>query len=185
MDKLHQKYGPIISLSLIGRGKWDVWFQGYDLLKEVMNDPRFTARSSISLFEQLGMHKGIGFASGEEAKVKRRMTIQVLKALGVGKSVFSVGIEEEVERLLKYVEDLGDQDIYIQVWCLYADLSHYRPPPLLCPHSLLAILRKRKSNKRNSGSILFRPNPQPPPPPPQLSQHKFFMTPRRTCFFPT
>ena len=115
MQNLHQQYGPMVSMCVSGHGIWDVWFQGFDLMKEVLHDPRFSSRTAFSLFEELGNDKGIAFASGEMAKVKRKMTLQIMRALGVGKSAFSSGIEEETDNLLKYLERFTNQDFYIQV----------------------------------------------------------------------
>ena len=115
MENLHKQYGPMVSICVCGRGVWDVWIQDFDLIKEVLHDPRFSSRTAFSLFEELGNDKGIAFASGEMAKVKRKMTLQIMRALGVGKSVFSSGIEEETDSLLKYFEKITNQDFYIQV----------------------------------------------------------------------
>ena len=47
--------------------------------------------------------------------MKRKLTLQILRALGVGKSTFSTGIEEEVETLLQYMERYLEQNFYVQV----------------------------------------------------------------------
>ncbi|XP_075263366.1 cytochrome P450 2J2-like [Convolutriloba macropyga] len=120
MDKLHKKYGPIMSLSLVGKGIWDIWFQGFDLMKEVLHDQRFSSRTTFSVFDKIGADRGVVFASGEAFKVKRRLTMQILRALGVGKSAFSTGIEDEANNLLVHLDEFIGKDIYIQGKIAYA-----------------------------------------------------------------
>ena len=67
------------------------------------------------MFDKVDANKGIVFASGESFKVKRRLTMQILRALGVGKSAFSTGIEEEANNLLLHLDQFAGQDVYIQV----------------------------------------------------------------------
>ena len=69
----------------------------------------------FSMFDKVDANKGIVFASGESFKVKRRLTMQILRALGVGKSAFSTGIEEEANNLLLHLDQFTGQDVYIQV----------------------------------------------------------------------
>ena len=59
MRALHDYYGRIISLSVVGHNKWDVWLDGYDLAKEVWHDPRFASRTLFPLGVSMGTHKGM------------------------------------------------------------------------------------------------------------------------------
>ena len=74
--------------------------------------------SRFSVFDKIGADRGVVFASGEAFKVKRRLTMQILRALGVGKSAFSTGIEDEANNLLVHLDEFIGKDIYIQVSCL-------------------------------------------------------------------
>ena len=128
MENLHKQYGPMVSVCLSGQGTWDVRFEGYDLIKEVLHDPRFSSRTNFELFDVLGNTKGIAFASGEPVKVKRKLTLQIMRALGVGKTAFSTGIEEVTNSLLIYLEQFENKNVYVQVLSNSARLPPPSPP---------------------------------------------------------
>ena len=115
MQSLHEKHGPIISLSFIGLNIWDVWIDNYDMIREVLHDSRFTNRTIFGLFEYLGNGYGVAFASGEEARVKRKLVLQILRHFGVGKTVFAQGIEMQIEKMLQHIDDHGQKPVYLQV----------------------------------------------------------------------
>ena len=113
--KLHSKHGSILSLSLVGHGLWDIWVQGYDLVKEVLHDPRFANRSIFGPMTELNLEKGLGWATAEISKVRRKTMLQCMRAMGVGKTAFSAGVEEEIMSLLKYLDSFAGKPLYIQV----------------------------------------------------------------------
>ena len=116
MEKLHSKYGPLISLSVAGDQIWDVWFRDYEIAKEVWNDPRFSSRSIVPLAAKLELERGVSFTSGADSRSKRTMLFKVFKALGVfDKSVFSVGVEKEVELMMNYLDTMTEKNLFIQV----------------------------------------------------------------------
>ncbi len=111
---LHDKYGPIISLSL-GFGLWTVFVRSPELVKEVLYDSRFSGRSMFSFFSMLNFDNGISFGQGEKWKQRKKVLLQVMKSFGFGKSVFAVGVEQEVKRLMDYLDKTEGQVIDIQV----------------------------------------------------------------------
>ncbi len=115
MKKLHIKYGPIISVSLLGRGVWDIWIQGYDVTKEVLHDPRFSTRSVVGILQEMNFDKGLAWASNDVAKSKRKVMVQIMRTLGVGKSSFADGVEKEIKSMLQHFEKQSHQPIFIQV----------------------------------------------------------------------
>lgn len=114
VSKLHKQYGPIVSLSVFGMGQWDVLVEGLELVKEVLHDNRFMARIETPLLQTLGLTKGIFYAGNENVKAKRKLTYKILRALGVGKTVFASGIEEETEALMQHLERHKGRDFYLQ-----------------------------------------------------------------------
>ncbi len=112
---LHHKYGSILSLSLVGHGIWDVWVQGYDVIKEVLYDPRFANRSIFGPLVDIHVDRGIVFASADRAKVRRRAMLQIMREVGVGKTTFVTGCEENTEVLLNYLEKFERKPLYLQV----------------------------------------------------------------------
>ncbi len=115
IEKLHAKHGPILSLSLVGHGIWDVWVQGYDLVKEVLHDPRFANRSIFGPMKDMQLDQGIVWTNVQVSKVRRKAMVQFMRVLGVGKTAFSTGIEEETMSLLDYLDSFGNKPLYIQV----------------------------------------------------------------------
>ncbi len=72
IQKHHNQYGPIISFSVVGHGLWDVWVDGYDLIKELLHDPRFTNRSVFGPMIEMNFHRGarMGNFGGFESETK-------------------------------------------------------------------------------------------------------------------
>ena len=99
------------------QASWEVWVLDFNLIKEVLQDPRFSSRTNFLHLEELGFEKGIAFASGDQAKMKRKTIMQILRAMGVGKSTFTFRIEKETRNLLRFLDTLIGQDVPIQVRC--------------------------------------------------------------------
>ncbi len=119
MSGLHKKYGAMFSLSLAGGGVWDVWIEGYDVIKEMINDSRFLGRAVYGPMEDLRMESGVIFGNGVEWKQKRNTMLQILGALGMGKTAFSAAVEVEIEHLINHLEaDIG-KPVYIFVSHIY------------------------------------------------------------------
>ena len=91
---------------------------------------------------------GLAFACGSDTKMKRKLTLQILRALGVGKSTFSTGIEEEVETLLQYMERYLGHNFYIQVTVLI--LSH-----LSCAWQMSPLVTEWKTIAKEKLWFLF------------------------------
>ncbi len=115
MRQKHQKYGPLMSLSLVGNGIWDVWLEDYELIMEVLNDQRFFGRSIYGPMVDLQIPKGLGWSTGAVWRNKRKCMMQIMRTLGVGKSVFATGVEYETEQLLEYLEANIAKPVYIKV----------------------------------------------------------------------
>ncbi len=115
LSRLHRKHGKIFSLSLVGDGVWDVWVQGYDVIKELLNDQRFFGRVVYGPLLDLQMEKGVGWCTGEVWRHKRKVMAHVMRSLGVGKSVFAAGVEFETEKLLNYLKENIDKPCHVQV----------------------------------------------------------------------
>ena len=114
MGTLHSKYGQLLSLTF-GFGIWDVFVQGPDLVREVLNDSRFNGRHLYSYFTLMNFDNSISLGQGEQWKRRKKIFVQVMKDLGVGKSVFATGIEAEVQRLLNYLDERDGQLVDIKV----------------------------------------------------------------------
>ncbi len=115
MEKLHKEYGPTISLCLVGHNIWDIWITNFDMIKEVLYDPRFASRKATGLWLEQGMDKGLTFTGLEDARAKRKVMSKFLSSLGVGKTVFAEGIEDETQKLMKYLAETSGQHISTQV----------------------------------------------------------------------
>ncbi len=115
MEKLHNKYGPIMSLCLMGWNVWDIWITDFDIIKEVLCDPRFASRKIGGLWEKQGWHKGLTFVRYQEAKVKRKVMSQFLSSLGVGKTSFATALEGETSKLMRQLQNLVGKKTDIHV----------------------------------------------------------------------
>ena len=112
---LHQKYGPVISVSIMGHKTWDVWVEDFEIAKDFLYDSRFASRRIFSLFGEMRYERGIFLCPGDEAKSKRKFFLNALRLLGVGKSLFSLGIQEETESLLLHLEKFVNTNLNISV----------------------------------------------------------------------
>ncbi|XP_063713327.1 cytochrome P450 2E1-like isoform X2 [Symsagittifera roscoffensis] len=160
MEKLHSKYGPLISLSVAGDQIWDVWFRDYEIAKEVWNDPRFSSRSIVPLAAKLELERGVSFTSGADSRSKRTMLFKVFKALGVfDKSVFSVGVEKEVELMMNYLDTMTEKNLFIQE--VMSFVTNNSISKLLFNFSLDDNFDSHRSSKRNKDLMklfeLFNP----------------------------
>ena len=115
LKKEHKKHGPIISASLVGHGIWDVWVEGYDLIKEMLHDSRFTNRSVFGPMVDMKANQGLAWTPGNVAKSKRKVIVQIMRSIGVGKTVFSAGVEEETEYLLQHLDTSVGKPLFLQV----------------------------------------------------------------------
>ncbi len=122
LEVLHKKYGPMMSLCLVGWNVWDIWITDFNIIKEVLHDSRFASREASGLWLKQRFDTGLCFTPLETAKVKRKVMSQFLGSLGVGKSCFTVGIGEEADKLMKHLQKHMGQQIDCRV-CLLNSLS--------------------------------------------------------------
>ena len=114
LSVIHDKYGPIISINM-GFGFWNVFVQGPELVREVLLDSRFAGRSLFSFFTVMKFENSITFGQGQQWKERKKVFLQVMRSLGVGRSVFAMGVEQEVQRLLQCLEEHDGQVVNIKV----------------------------------------------------------------------
>ncbi len=117
MQKLHDKYGSMMSLCLVGWNTWDIWMADIKIIKEMLHDPRFASREATRLWLKQGFYKGLAFTGLKEARAKRKVMSQFLGSLGVGKSAFADGICAETEKLCKYLTGNTGEQISCRVSC--------------------------------------------------------------------
>ena len=115
MKQIHERYGSIISLSLVGHGLWDVWVEGYDLIKEILYDPRFANRSIFGPMKDLKLDQGLAFAPAHRAKSRRKTVLQIMREVGIGKTAFVTDCEENIEELLNHIAKIEGKSINLQV----------------------------------------------------------------------
>ncbi len=120
IENLHKKYGPIVSFSVVGHGLWDIWVQGYDLVKEVFHDPRFTNRSIFGPMAELKLDQGLVWAASHVSKARRKTMLQIMRVVGVGKTAFVTGCEENTESLLSHLHYFVGKPLYLQVKFSYS-----------------------------------------------------------------
>ncbi len=111
---IHAKYGQIVSLNL-GFGTWSVFLQGPELIREMLHDSRFSSRNLFSFLTMMDLENTVTFGKGAEWRFKKKSMQQILRNLGVGKQVFAVGIQHEVQKFLVFLEQFEGQAVDIKV----------------------------------------------------------------------
>nr|KAG5694761.1 hypothetical protein BaRGS_002714 [Batillaria attramentaria] len=78
----------------------------YSLLKEafVKHGDVFSHRPPMFLFDHLTWGKGLVLSRGELWKEQRKISLEILRELGVGKNILAEKIQEEVVYFLKAIE---------------------------------------------------------------------------------
>ncbi|XP_063716185.1 cytochrome P450 2F5-like isoform X2 [Symsagittifera roscoffensis] len=119
LEHLHKKYGSMVSLAIAGNNIWDVWINDFDIVKEVLNDPRFNSRNVFGFFELFEVQNGLAFASGESWKAKRKVIHQIFRSMGVGRNSFGQKVEAEVEKFVKHLDKLEKKELDIRKYAGY------------------------------------------------------------------
>ncbi|XP_071803788.1 cytochrome P450 2J5-like [Asterias amurensis] len=97
--KMSKKYGPIFTLSILGQRI--VVVHGYDAIKDAFQNPSLNDRpESHMITNMLDGSVGIASASGKVWKEQRKLSLNVFKNFGVGKSSFEDQIAREAEQLV-------------------------------------------------------------------------------------
>lgn len=108
----HQ-YGDVFSLKMGSR--WWIILNGYDTLKEalVKNADSFSSRPDIFLFREFAQFKGVIASSGSLWKEHRTFALNKLRSFGFGKRSIETNILQEVEVLVKYMEEQNSKSFDI------------------------------------------------------------------------
>lgn len=104
-----KEYGDIFSLYMGGR--LVIVMSSYSVLKEafVKHGEMFSYRPNMYLFDLMTWKKGLVLSHGELWKEQRKISIEILKELGLGKNVLAEKIQEEIGYFLKAVESENGQ----------------------------------------------------------------------------
>ena len=90
------------------------------MIKEILHDSRFTDRTTFELMNQLDGRKGIVFGAGELSRMKRKVLMNIMRQVGVGKSVFVLGVEEETLAIMNHLDEAKSAEIDLQLILGYA-----------------------------------------------------------------
>ncbi|XP_025098451.1 cytochrome P450 2J2-like isoform X2 [Pomacea canaliculata] len=110
-----RQYGDVFSLYLGSR--LVVVLNGYKVLKEALvnNADTFSDRPHFPLLDFTTKSKGIGDTSGAVWKDQRKVSLDILRELGMGKNVLAVKIQEEIKEYIRVKSESKGQPL---------DLSH-------------------------------------------------------------
>ncbi|XP_034367611.1 cytochrome P450 2A12 [Arvicanthis niloticus] len=105
ITQLYENYGPVFTIHLGPRRV--VVLYGYDAIKEALVDQaeEFSGRGEQATYNTLFKGYGVTFSSGERAKQLRRFSIATLRDFGMGKRGVEERIQEEVNCLIKVLQD--------------------------------------------------------------------------------
>ncbi|CAL1535298.1 unnamed protein product [Lymnaea stagnalis] len=100
-----KKFGPLVSLYM--GNQLAIVIYGYDAIKEafVKNADVFSDRPKTFLTQMLGKDRGF-VTSGTHWREQRKVTIEILRELGLGSNVMEEKVQTEVTLLVKAIDDL-------------------------------------------------------------------------------
>lgn len=111
--ELRRRYGDIFSL-YVGN-KLLIFLNGYHNFKEafITNPDLFTNKASTFITEKLGQGKGIVCTNGLTWREQRKLTLRVLKDLGLGHQNMEDRIHEEVRAFVDALDSTASQPLDI------------------------------------------------------------------------
>nr|KAG5708847.1 hypothetical protein BaRGS_009256 [Batillaria attramentaria] len=106
-----RQYGDVFSLYIGGR--LVVVLNGYQTIKEalVKNGDVFSERPSIFVYDRLAKKKGVGGSSGAVWKEQRKVSMEILREMGLGKKVLAEKVQEEVTHYIKALHSYQGQQM--------------------------------------------------------------------------
>ncbi|XP_029650979.1 cytochrome P450 2J5-like [Octopus sinensis] len=104
LAQLRKRYGDIFSLHV--GNKMLIFLNGYNNFKEafITNPDLFTNKASTFITEKLGQGKGIVCTNGLTWREQRKLTLRVLKDLGLGQHSMEDRMHEEVTAFVKALD---------------------------------------------------------------------------------
>ncbi|KAL8575270.1 hypothetical protein ACOMHN_001815 [Nucella lapillus] len=101
-------FGDVFSFYMASR--LVVVLNGYEVIKEalVKNADVFSIRPSMFVTEFI-TRSGIAFNSGPSWKEQRKLSIEILRSLGIGKPRFTTNVLKEIQEFIKTVRQLNGQ----------------------------------------------------------------------------
>ncbi|KAJ8298376.1 hypothetical protein KUTeg_024907 [Tegillarca granosa] len=123
LKEYRKQYGDVFSLKM--GSKWWIVLNGYDTIHAalVKNADVFSSRPDITIFRNIAKRKGIVASSGKLWKEQRTFALTKLRDFGFGKRNFESNILEEVEVLVKNLEEQKGNAFDIDD-ILYASISN-------------------------------------------------------------
>ncbi|XP_038045220.1 cytochrome P450 2J5-like [Patiria miniata] len=104
--RMSKRYGPIFTLDILGQRL--VLVHGYEAIREAFQHPSLSDRPELhSVKEMLNGSEGVAAASGEIWKEQRKLSLNVFKDFGVGKSSFEDQIATEAGHLMQEIHKFG------------------------------------------------------------------------------
>ncbi|XP_025097333.1 cytochrome P450 2J6-like [Pomacea canaliculata] len=106
-----RQYGDVFSLYL--GSQLVVVLNGYKVIKDtlVKKADVFSHRPDSLLLDIITDSKGVFDTSGPVWKAQRKVTIEILRELGMGKNVLAVKIEEEVKEYIRVISESQGQPL--------------------------------------------------------------------------
>ncbi|XP_025097076.1 cytochrome P450 2U1-like isoform X2 [Pomacea canaliculata] len=100
-EQWRRQYGDVFSLYMGSR--LVVVLNGYNVIKDALvnNADVFSDRPHLFITDQITRNKGIVFSSGPIWKEQRKLSLEILRGLSMGKDVMATRIQEEVRELVK------------------------------------------------------------------------------------
>ncbi|XP_076439979.1 cytochrome P450 2J5-like [Babylonia areolata] len=104
-----QQYGDIFHLQFGSHIL--VVISSYQWLKEAFVDfgDFFSQRPDVFTLNEVGKKRGVALSSGETWKEQRKVALDILRELGLGKNILAQKIQEEVVEYLKELEEENGQ----------------------------------------------------------------------------
>nr|KAG5694098.1 hypothetical protein BaRGS_033717 [Batillaria attramentaria] len=101
IEKWRRQYGDIISFYM--GSQLVVVLNGYDVIKDafVKHADAFSDRPHMFITDEISKGKGVISTSGQLWKEQRKVSLEVLRELGLGKNVLAEKIQEEVALYVK------------------------------------------------------------------------------------
>ena len=107
---MQEKYGPISSIYVGTRPL--IFLSDLGLIKELYKQLEASGRPNNKPFHEIrfgsedGTQRGLLASTGKEWQEQRRFTMRQLRDLGFGKSSMEDAINDEVEKLVKLLEEV-------------------------------------------------------------------------------
>jgi cytochrome P450 family 2 subfamily K len=101
-DKYAREYGKLYYF-LLGK-RAIIVISSLEYMKTLLSKDSFTGRPSTIIDEYFNRNSGVAFIDGQKWKFHRRLSLQILRDFGMGKSISESIIDQEARELCQYLD---------------------------------------------------------------------------------